>query len=454
MVSRETETICALSSGGGRAGIAVIRASGSAAGEALRVLAGGELPVPRQASLRAFRDPHSGEVIDHGLALWFPGPASFTGEDLAEFHVHGGRAVVGALLEALTALPGCRLAEAGEFTRRAFDAGKLDLTEVEGLADLIAAETEAQRRLALRQMEGALSVQAAAWRERLLRVLAHLEASIDFSEEDLPDGILAGLGDEITAVIEALRAQLADARRGERLRDGFQVAILGPPNAGKSSLLNAIARRDVAIVSETAGTTRDVIEVHLDLAGYPVTLADTAGLRELAEGGDEVERAGISRSLARAEAADLRLLVLDRQTWPKLDEATLGLGHAKDLAVLNKSDLPAPQGFEPGCAASELETLCLSARSGAGLDGLLAKLSERVSEAFAGFLASPTVSRARQREALGDCLAGLERADLSGPPELAAEELRLALRALGRLTGQFDVEELLDVIFADFCIGK
>jgi tRNA modification GTPase len=441
-------TIFALSSAPGRAGVAVIRVSGPDAGDAVRALAGG-LPDARRASLRTIRDAAS-EPIDRGLVLWFPGPGSFTGEDLGELHVHGGRAVIQAVTDALSAQPGLRPAEAGEFTRRAFDAGKLDLTEVEGLADLIDAETRAQARQALRQMEGALGQRVADWRDRLLRAQAHLEAEIDFSDEELPEG----LGDTVRAEVRALAREiaetLADAGRGERLRDGLTVAILGAPNAGKSSLLNAIAKRDAAIVSETAGTTRDVVEVHLDLDGYPVTLADTAGLRDLAETGtDGVEAEGIRRARAKAGDADLRVAVFDATTG--VDAATAELVDADTLVAWTKRDRPDAREA-PDVAGRPV--FPLSAKTGEGIADLLARLSAHVTARIGVAGAAPAITRARHRAALEDTRAALDRAAGMSAPELAAEDLRQATHALGRITGRVDVEDLLDVVFHDFCIGK
>jgi tRNA modification GTPase len=444
-------TIFALSTPPGRAGVAVIRVSGPGAGPALDALAGGR-PAPRAAALRRIRDA-GGAALDRGLVLWFPGPHSFTGEDLAEFQVHGGRAVVAALTEALAAQPDLRPAEAGEFTRRAFDAGKLDLTEVEGLADLIDAETRAQARQALRQMEGAFGRRIEDWRRRLLQAGAHLEAEIDFSDEELPEGLGAAVRAEVRALAGEIRSTLDDAGRGERLRAGLSVAILGAPNAGKSSLLNAIAQRDAAIVSETAGTTRDVVEVHLDLGGYPVTLADTAGLRALdpdADGHGAIEAEGIRRAKARAESADLRIAVFDATRLP--DPATQGLVDAATFQVRNKIDLA--DSAADALPEAGLGRFDLSARTGAGVDALLAALDHAVAARFGDAAGAPAITRARHRTALSETAEALERAADAALPELAAEDLRLATRALGRITGRVDVEDLLDVIFRDFCIGK
>lgn len=437
-------TIFALATPPGKGGVAVLRISGSRAGEALRTLSGKDLPGPRTASLRPLRDPQSGETIDRALVLWFPAPASFTGEDVVELHVHGGRAVSAALADALSALPECRPAEPGEFSRRAFENGKLDLTEAEAIADLVAAETAAQRRQALRQLDGALGQLYEDWRTRLLRALAHLEAEIDFSDEELPADMSLAVRPVLAALIEEIAAHLNDAGRGERLREGVQIAIVGPPNAGKSSLLNLLARRDVAIVSEQAGTTRDVIEVHLDLGGWPVTLADTAGMRETA---DAIEREGVRRAEDRARRADLRLAVLDATAsdTPAMLQKLIAPG---DIVALNKIDLTPDVTAPP-------EAFPISVRTGAGIDALLKLLQQRVASLLDG--GGMPLTRQRHRQALEECLAALKRAQAQadrGLPELLAEDVRLAARALGRITGRVDVEDMLDIIFREFCIGK
>lgn len=441
-----SDTIFALASAPGRAGIAVVRVSGPAAGETLRRLCG-SIPAPRRASLRALADPESGEILDRGLVLWFPGPRSYTGEDLAELHLHGGRGVVGATLAAVGRLPGLRAAEPGEFTRRAFLNGKIDLTAAEGLADLIAADTEAQRRQALRQLDGELGRLYDDWRQRLLRALARLEASIDFPEEGLPEGLRREVDHDILGVEQGITQHIDDKRRGERLRDGVSVALLGAPNAGKSSLLNLLARRDAAIVSTIAGTTRDVIEIHLDLGGYPVVLADTAGLRAA---GDEIEVEGVRRALKRAAAADLKVALFDAAHWPALDESTLGVVDADTLAVVNKCDLKA---LPADLVVAGRPAAAISVLTGAGIEAFLDRLVTAVAER-AGLAEGPSLTRARHRQALGECLACLGRAQRAGAAELKAEDLRLATRALGRITGRVDVEDVLDAIFREFCIGK
>jgi tRNA modification GTPase len=405
------------------------------------------LPEPRRMVVRSLYDPLSGEVIDRGLAVWFEAPNSETGEHMAELHLHGGRAVVNGALDAIQKLGFCRMAEPGEFTRRAFEHHKLDLTQAEAIADLVASETAQQRKLAIEQMGGALHRLYEDWRTLGLAALAHLEAAIDFPDEDLPQGI----GDEVRTGIGKLRGEIAahlDDRRGERLREGLGIAIIGPPNAGKSSLLNLIAQREAAIVAETAGTTRDVIEVHLDLGGWPVVLADTAGLRE---SGDAIEQEGMRRAMARAEAADLRLLVLDADSddWQATMQALTGpsahWNPALDIVVVNKIDLK---------LVDAVGVMPLSAVSGAGLPEVLERVTRSVAHLMDQGAGAPPLTRARHREALVEAEQALGRALTAPEVALAAEDLRLALRAIGRITGTVRIDELLDVIFRDFCIGK
>lgn len=428
------DTIFALSTASGRSGVAIIRVSGPDAGGALERLSGEAKPAVRLAALRRFRDA-SGE-IDRGLVLWFEGPASFTGEDSAEFHVHGGRAIVEAMLSALAAIPGLRPAEPGEFTRRAVENGKLDLTRAEALADLIDAETEGQRRQALRQYEGVLYELYESWRTRLIAAVAWAEAAIDFADEEIPEDTFGKARTAIGEIAEEIQGHLDDRHRGELVRDGLNITVIGNPNAGKSSLVNALAKRDVAIVSEVAGTTRDVIEVRLNLGGYLVTLADTAGLRETS---DAIESEGVRRALARAEAADLVILLQDGTA------AKAAAFEGADLVVWNKADLPWPEPHEG---------LKLSLKTGEGLDALLAALTAKVAQKLEAPAEAPPVTRARHRHALEEAAVALVRAGAATEPELLAEDARLAMRAIGRITGKVDVEDLLDVIFRDFCIGK
>ena len=442
----DADTIFAPATAPGQAGVAVIRVSGPGAADAAADLAGADLPPPRSAVLRTLRGP-DGDVIDRGLVLWFPGPSSFTGEDLVEFQVHGGRAVTAALAEVLIARLGVRPAEPGEFTRRAFLNGRLDLTEAEGLADLVAAETAAQRRQALRQMSGSLGSLYETWRTDLISLLAHAEADIDFPDEDLPDGLAAAVRPRVIELRDRIATHLDDGHRGERLRDGLYVVIVGPPNAGKSSLLNAMARRDAAIVSTTAGTTRDVIEVHLDIGGYPVLLADTAGLRRAA---DAIEGEGVRRALARAAQADLKIVLADATVADAAGPEVADLIDADSLVALNKIDLtPTAESVD----VAGHPALPISVKTGAGMTAFLAALEDMVASRLdAG--GAPTLTRARHRAALAECRAALERALGADAAELVAEDLRLAARSLGRITGRVDVEDILDVVFADFCIGK
>jgi len=445
----DAETIFALSSARGKAGVAIVRVSGPAALSSLQALAQLAVPpAPREALFRAILDPRDRSMIDRALVLPFKAPASFTGEDVVEYHLHGSTAVVDSLLSALSSFPAHRMAEPGEFTRRAFENGKLDLTEAEAVADLINAETQMQRQQALLQMDGALSSLYEGWRERLIRAMAYIEAVIDFPDEDVPDSETQKVVPEIAALSKEIESHLNDNRRGERLRDGIHIAIVGAPNAGKSSLLNLLAKRDIAIVSPMAGTTRDVIEAHLDLGGYPVVLADTAGLRpeEISEDGGHgsIESEGIRRALERARNADLRLLVFDG-TEKVLNSHTQALRDDNSVSVFTKKDSPA---FHEGAGVA------VSSTTGDGIEDLLAILADRIKSLYALSRETPSLTRARHRDALLECLECLRKAQSSVRPELMAEDIRIAARALGRITGRVDVEDLLDVIFRDFCIGK
>lgn len=433
----DVATIFAPATGSGAAAIAVIRVSGPGVRAELAAVTG-PMPAPRRLVLRTLRAADGGE-IDRALVVFFPAPGSFDGHDAAELHVHGGPAVVARLIDVLAGLPGFRLAEPGEFTRRALDNGKLDLAEVEGLGDLVAAETEAQRRQALDRMSGRVSARVDGWRTRLIRARAMLEAAMDFADDDdVPGDVDAGLDVEIAALRAEIASEL-DSRVGERVRTGCEIVILGPPNAGKSSVLNALARREVAIVSEMPGTTRDLIEVRLDLGGVAATVVDTAGLREGSE--DAIEREGMARARRRAASADIRVALVDLGN-PSTPEPA-------DLVVGNKVDL-VPAGFPAGI------DLAVSATTGEGMDGFVDELAERVkSLTTAGD--GPVVTRQRHRACLDECVASLDEAlqpRETDAPELRAEALRRAGESLGRITGRVDVEDLLDVIFRDFCIGK
>jgi tRNA modification GTPase len=428
--------IFALASAVGRSGVAVVRLSGPAAGQITQALAG-SLPPPRRAVLR--RLTHQGREIDHALLLWFPGRGSFTGEDVAEFHIHGGRAVREALFSALSAL-GARPAGPGEFSRRAVENGKLDLTRAEAIADLVDAETPAQLRQALRQHDGALAELYEGWRSRLIAGLGRAEAAIDFSDDGVGEAEFAGARAAAHEMSKEIEEHLDDARRGESLREGLRLTILGPPNAGKSSLINALARRDVAIVSDIPGTTRDVVEARLDLGGYLLQVADTAGVRDTR---DVIEAEGVRRALSHA-AGGMTLLLLDGSA----NDPRAGLpGNLPepDLVVWNKSDL-----------GLRHEGISISLKTGEGVSELVKLLQAKVQQKLESKDGAPPLTRPRHRHALNEALGHL-RHGLNAPddrPELLAEDLRLATRAVGRITGRVDVEELLDFVFRDFCIGK
>jgi tRNA modification GTPase len=431
-----SDTIFALASGSTRAAIAVIRLSGPASGRAVAALCGDTLPAPRYASLRRLRDP-SGAVLDHALVLWLPGPGTYTGEDCAELQLHGGRAVVDGVANALTDA-GLRPAEPGEFTRRAFLHGRMDLVEAEAVYDLVAAETESQRRQALRQLEGALGALYQDWADRLRGILAYQEALIDFPDEDLPPEVEDQLLATLRAVRDEIRAHLNDAGRGEKLREGLFFAISGAPNVGKSTLINALAEREVAIVSALPGTTRDALETRVVLGGVPVTLVDTAGLRETT---DSIEAEGVRRAIARAEDADLVMTVVEVGS-PSQDTPRHGTAHS--LLIANKADLG---------LAGPAGALRISAKTGMGMDALRAQLADaarRMTESSG----PPPLTRSRHRAALRAAVEHLDAAERAELPELRGEDLRLAMRALGRITGHVGVEDILDTVFSRFCIGK
>ncbi len=428
--------IFALASAVGRAGVGVVRLSGPGAGSIAAALAGTLTP-PRQAVLR--RLAHQGREIDHALVLWFPGPGSFTGEDVVEFHIHGGRAVREALFSALSAL-GARPAEPGEFSRRAVENGKMDLTRAEAIADLVDAQTPAQLRQALRQHDGALADLYEGWRSRLIAALGRAEAAIDFSDDGIGATEFAAARAAAEGIAKEIQEHMDDAGRGECLREGLRLTILGPPNAGKSSLINALARRDVAIVSEIPGTTRDVVEARLDLGGYLLQVADTAGVRQTA---DKIEAEGVRRALSHA-AGGMMLLLLDGSA----SDPRAGLPGdlpEPDLIVWNKSDL-----------GQRHEGISISLKTGEGVSELVKLLQAKVQQKLESEDGAPLLTRPRHRHALGEALGHLQHG-LNAPddrPELLAEDLRLAMRAVGRITGRVDVEELLDFVFRDFCIGK
>jgi len=442
-------TIYALSSGPGISGVAVVRVSGKETAEVVKKLTGKELPSPRVATLKKFNKIDTNELIDEGVIIWFPGPNSYTGEDLAEFHVHGSRAVVGALHASISNIENCRLAEPGEFTKRAFQNGRINLMKAESIGDLISAETEIQRKQAVKIMNGRSSEKFNSWREKLLKILSHVEAKIDFPDEDLPEDILFKIKNTSEQVSKEINKILEDEKVGERIREGFKIAIVGPTNAGKSSLLNYLSKRDVAIVSEIAGTTRDVIETHLNLDGYPVVLSDTAGIRDSK---DEIEKKGIKLALKRAEEADLRLVVIE----PKNLDFT---GFLKDIfdknsiLVINKCDLKHVQLNQQ---MKKLEHVLISIKNNTNIDQLISKIKKKLKNKFITN-EDILITRERHRQHLVQCsdyLKNFNKKNESEDFDKAAEDLRLATRHLGMIVGKVDVEEILGSIFNDFCIGK
>ncbi|MDC0428846.1 tRNA uridine-5-carboxymethylaminomethyl(34) synthesis GTPase MnmE [Candidatus Pelagibacter sp.] len=442
-------TIYALSSGPGISGIAVIRISGQETSKAIKLLTGKSVPKPRVATLRKIYILNTSELIDEGIILWFPGPESYTGEDMAEIQVHGSKAVIDALHTSISNIENCRLAEPGEFTKLAFQNGKINLLKAESIADLISSETEIQRQQAIKIMNGKSADQFNFLREKLLKILSHVEAKIDFPDEDLPNDILEEIKKSSDDVLKNIEKILNDHKVGERIREGFKIAILGPTNAGKSSLLNHLSNRDVAIVSEIAGTTRDVIETHLNIDGYPVIVSDTAGIRESK---NEIERKGIKLSLNRAEEADLKLVVVDAKN-PDFTDVLKGLLDENAILVINKSDL-LEGDIEP--EIKKLNHVLISVKQNLNIDELILKIKDNLKNKF---ISSDDIliTRERHRQHLEQCLEQLKNFNKKKQVEdfdKAAEDLRLATRHLGMIVGKVDVEEILGSIFNDFCIGK
>lgn len=442
------ETIFASATAPLKSGVAIIRVSGAAAGECIALLTKNKDLKPRQARLQKIYNPDGGELIDEALVLWFPAPASFTGEDIAEFHVHGSRAVIEEMLEVLSLVPNARLAEAGEFSRRAFENNKMDLTEAEGLADLIDAETKIQARQALRQKSGILKDLYDKWRKDLIALLANIEAYIDFPDEEIPDNVLAQVENQVVSLKSSIELHLNDNKRGEKLRNGLYAVIAGSPNVGKSSLMNCLAKRDVAIVSDIAGTTRDVIEVHLDLSGYPVVLADTAGLRENAE---VIEMEGIKRAHARIEESDIKIVMFSADELAKIDKASVDIIGDDTIVVINKADLidkvETPQALDATCP------IIISVETQVGIAEFIKKLEE-LARKHLEITPDPVITRERHRNLLNQTVLCLSRFDLNDELELSSENLRQSAVSLGKITGHIDVEEILDDIFSNFCIGK
>ncbi len=448
MTGHTRETIYALSTPYGSSGVAIVRLSGEKSQDILRAHSKNKRFESRKATYVKMIHPVSRETIDQVVCIFFPAPHSYTGEDCAEIHCHGSPAVIDEILNVLGGLEGVRQAEAGEFTRRAFENGKMDLTEAEAVADLIHAETQLQKDQALSQLEGRLGKIYEEWAMRLKKSLAYLEASIDFADEELPDDFLTPVLNDVAHLSQEIAEHLNDNRRGEMLREGVRIAVVGAPNAGKSTLVNALARRDVALVSDVEGTTRDIIEVHLNISGIPVILSDTAGLRpeQLSnQGQDKIEREGIKRALDTARKADLTLLVFNGAKRLETQQNTLNLIDDRSILIMNKSDLMVD-------TADEMY-ISLSAENEEGLSVLLQTMEKRI-KLLIGNKTSVSLTRKRHRSSLEEAQEHLERALSTSQPDLLAEDVRLSLRSIGRITGRVDVEDLLDVIFKDFCIGK
>ena len=442
-------TIYALSSGPGTAGIAVIRVSGKNTVQVIKKLTGSQLPKPRVATLKKFNKNGGKELIDEGVIIWFPAPNSYTGEDLAEFHVHGSRAVIKAMQSSIAKIKNCRLAEPGEFTKRAFQNGRINLLKAESIADLISAETEIQRKQALKIMSGKSSDKFNSWREKLLKILSHVEAKIDFPEEDLPKNIIKKIQKTSNGILNEIKKTLNDQRVGERIREGFKIAIVGPPNSGKSSLLNYLSKRDAAIVSETAGTTRDIIETHLNLDGYPVIVSDTAGIRNSK---NEIEKKGIKIALKRAQDADLKLVIITAKNVD-FNSVLRELLIKNAILVVNKSDLLKKK---LNMKFRNYEHVLISIKKESNLDKLIVKIKSKLKNKFTTN-EDILITRERHRQNLINCVQHLEKFQKKKTArdlDKSAEDLRLATRHLGMIVGKVDVEELLGSIFNDFCIGK
>ena len=442
-------TIYALSTGPGISGVAVIRVSGNNAAKVVKKITGKKLPPARMATLAKFNKNGGKELIDEGVVIWFPAPNSYTGEDLAEFHILGSRAVIIAMHSAISKLKSCRLAEPGEFTKRAFQNGKINLLKAESIADLISSETEIQRKQALRIMTGKSSDIFNSWRERLLKILSHIEAKIDFPDEDLPKNVINKIQKNSSTILGEIKKTLNDQKVGERIREGFKIAIIGPPNSGKSSLLNYLSKRDVAIVSEIAGTTRDVIETHLNLDGYPVIVSDTAGIRSSK---NEIEKKGIKIALKKAEDADLRLVIVSSKNVD-FKGILSGLLAKNAILVVNKSDLIKGK---LNSKFKKFNHILISIKKDLNLNKLIAKIKTKLKNKFT-MSEDILITRERHRQNLINCVHNLEKFQKNKSAhnfDKAAEDLRLATRHLGMIVGKVDVEELLGSIFNDFCIGK
>ena len=442
-------TIYALSTGPGISGVAIIRISGPDTKDVIKKLTSSNLPKPRLATIKKFNKINTNELIDEGILLWFPGPQSYTGEDMAEFHVHGSRAVIEAIHTSISKIENCRLAEPGEFTKIAFQNEKINLLKAESISDLISSETEIQRQQAIKIMSGKSSDKFNLLREKLLKILSNVEAKIDFPEDDLPEDVIENIKNDSKTIREEIQKILNDQKVGERIREGFKIAIVGPPNVGKSSLLNYLSKRDVAIVSEIAGTTRDVIEAHLNIDGYPVVVSDTAGIRDSK---NEIEEKGIKLALKRAEDADLNIIILE----PKSVDFTNFLNDLVDekgIIAVNKSDLGIEKLDEK---IKKYDPIIISIKEEKNLDKLIYLIKEKLKNKF---IASEDtlITRERHRENLEQCLFHLKKFEEKNEQkdfDKAAEDIRLATRHLGVIVGKVDVEEILGSIFSDFCIGK